>query len=891
MDASISALNIADKTSAVPPQNLEAEQTLLGAMMISSQAIADISEVLLADDFYRQAHRHIFQAISELYASGEPADAITVSEKLKNKGVLEEVGGKSYIVTLISSVPTPGSAIHYAEIVRRCAILRQLLNIAHEIADIAFSSPEDANSAVDQAEGLMFSIARKSSGGQFDPVKSILHEVIEQAERISNSDEHITGIPTGFKDFDKKTTGLHPSDLIIIAGRPSMGKTSLALNIAEHVGLSGTGVAIFSLEMSKQQLAMRLLCSEAEVDAYKVRTGHLSERDWEKLISAASKLSESNIYIDDSPSLNPLEIRAKARRLMAKHNIGLIVVDYMQLMHSFGFRKNDTREQEVSQISRALKTLGRELNVPIVAISQLSRAVEKRDHKKPMLSDLRECVTGETLVVLKNGKRLPIRELVGKKPNVLAISPEGKIISAKSDKVWSVGKRPVLKINLASGRSIRATAKHRLLGNNGWTRIEDLSGGDRIALARSIPQPSRTMLWPDNRVALLGQLIGDGSYLSGQPMRYTTASSENSEIVTQSAQQEFGAKVKVYDGRGNWHQLLISGNGNRWHPSGVNAWLRELGIFGQRSHEKRIPDQAFSLSNRQVALLLKHLWATDGTITPRPVGEKGAAGVFFSTSSRGLADDVAFLLLRLGIVSRIRKVTQNGSRPWYNVNISGADNLSLFLDKVGAFGPRIDGAIALANCLKGIKSNTNVDTLPKEVFLQIKQLMADRGISHRAMQATRGVAYGGSAHYNFAPSRSTVTEYAEILESTELFQLVNNDIFWDRIIEILPDGEEEVFDLTVPGPASWLADGIVSHNSGAIEQDADLVIFIYKEEDKSQDDDDDEFTPFPGDKEDKDVLVEIDIAKHRNGPTGKIQLLFKKQFAKFANLDQHHTEN
>jgi replicative DNA helicase len=396
MDSSSSLLkNIFDKTGDLPPQNLEAEQTLLGAMLISPQAIADVGEILQAEDFYRQSHRHIFQAISELYASGEPADAITISEKLNGKGFLEEVGGKPYIHTLISSVPTPGNAIYYAEIVRRCAVLRQLLNISHEIAGIAFSSPEDVDSAVDQAEELIFSIARKSSENNYADINTLMHEIFEDIhEAKSLIDEDMPGkeigLPTGFKDFDRKIVGLHPSDLIIVAGRPSMGKTSFALNIAQHVGLKNIGVAIFSLEMSRQQLAMRMLCSDAEVDAYKTRTGYLSNSEMERLQTSAGKLSETKIYIDDSPSLNPLEIRAKARRLMAKHNIGLIIVDYLQLMHSFGFRKSDNREQEVSQISRSLKTLGRELHVPIIAISQLSRAVEKRDHKRPMLSDLRE---------------------------------------------------------------------------------------------------------------------------------------------------------------------------------------------------------------------------------------------------------------------------------------------------------------------------------------------------------------------------------------------------------------------------------------------------------------------------------------------------------------------
>ncbi|MBI4743680.1 MAG: replicative DNA helicase [Actinobacteria bacterium] len=581
----------------IPPQNLEAEESLLGSMLISEDAIPVVTEIIRIDDFYREANRKIFGAIVGLYQKGEPADPITVAEELKTMGALEGVGGKAYLHTLISGVPTAANAKYYAEIVERNAVLRSLIRVATEIAALGYQAPDELDILIDKAESLIFGISQKRISEKFVCVRDLLVESFEQIEKLYEKKTNITGVATGFTDFDEMTSGLHTSDLIVIAARPSMGKTSLALGIASNVALNlKIPVAVFSLEMSRQQLAQRLICSEARVDATALRTGNLKEEDWPKLSNAVGRLSEAPIYIDDTANITIMEVRAKARRLMTKEPLGLIIVDYLQLMQGSGRQEN--RQQEISDISRALKILGRELNVPVIAISQLSRAVENRQDKRPLLSDLRECVTGETIVVLQDGRRIPIRELVGKEPEVFAVSPEGHIVSAKSDKVWCVGKRPVYKVYLSSGRTIRATAKHRLLGASGWVRVENLIAGDRIALARSIPEP---------------------------------------------------------------------------------------------------------------------------------------------------------------------------------------------------------------------------------------------------------------------------------VDNDELRQQASNDLFWDKVVNIVPDGEEEVFDLTVPGPACWLADGIVSHNSGAIEQDADLVVFVYRDE------------YYRRDSEDKGI-AEVIISKHRNGPTGIIRLAFLEHYTKFANL-------
>jgi replicative DNA helicase len=373
----------------IPPQDLVAEQSVIGSMLMDKNAIVRVVEILAPDSFYRDAHRYIFETILELFDKGEPVDLVTVTDALRKSGRIDLVGGSVYVADLLNSVPTSANVEYYAKIVEEKAVLRRLIDAGTNIVASAFEETEDVDQILDSAEKAVFDIALKRVREGFHKIDSVIKKVLDRIDSLYDKKEALTGCPTGFPDLDKLTAGFQNSDLIIIAARPSVGKTAFALNIAQNVAVRNKiPVAIFSLEMSKEQLAQRMLCSEAEVNAQRLKTASLSDTGWKKLTRALGKLSEAPIFIDDSATMTSTEIRAKARRLKIERGLGLVIVDYMQLMR--GRMRVENRVQEISEIARSLKTLSRELDVPVIALSQLSRAVEQRNDRIPRLSDLRE---------------------------------------------------------------------------------------------------------------------------------------------------------------------------------------------------------------------------------------------------------------------------------------------------------------------------------------------------------------------------------------------------------------------------------------------------------------------------------------------------------------------
>ncbi|MEW6114319.1 MAG: replicative DNA helicase [Thermodesulfobacteriota bacterium] len=373
----------------IPPHFAEGERAIIGGLLIDNDALPKVLSILLEEDFYREAHRLIFAAVTDLFNRGEPVDWVTLTSQLQKTGCLDRVGGPAYLTELIDAVASAANIVHYATVVKEKALLRRLISASTEIVTKCYEVESGIDEFLDEAEQLIFQVGESRVQSGFVHIKDLMTSGIKTVETLYEKKEHVTGVPSGFKDLDQLTAGFQPSDLIVVAGRPSMGKTSLALNIATYAAIEGgTPTAIFSLEMSKEQIALRILCSKARVNLKNLRTGHLSRDEWPRLTGAAGLISEAPLFVDDTPAINTLELRAKARRLKKERGLGLVVVDYLQLMR--GATRSDSREKEISEISRSLKALAKELNAPVVALSQLNRKVEERPNKRPQLADLRE---------------------------------------------------------------------------------------------------------------------------------------------------------------------------------------------------------------------------------------------------------------------------------------------------------------------------------------------------------------------------------------------------------------------------------------------------------------------------------------------------------------------
>ncbi|MBI4171379.1 MAG: replicative DNA helicase, partial [Actinobacteria bacterium] len=865
----------------VPPQNLEAEESVLGAMMLSPGAIGAVSEVLDAGDFYRESHAKVYRAALALYAKGEPVDAITLVDELEQRGELEAIGGRGKLAELAALVPASANAAHYARIVREMATLRGLVRAGAEIARLGQDRPGETADLVDRAEQVIFELAQARVTSDFTHIEGLLKESFERITQLYEAGADVTGCPTGFRELDKLTSGFQPGNLIILAARPSMGKSALGLCMAANLAIRHEiPVALFTLEMSSSEVTQRLMCSEAKVESQRLRTGKLAVDDWPRLTAACDKLMKAPIYVDDTGSITMMEIRSKARRLkMREPSLGLIVVDYLQLMTSGANAEN--RVQEVSQISRALKVLARDLDVPIVAMSQLSRAVEQRHDKRPILSDLREsgCLTGDSRVYLPDeGVYRPIGELVGRSGfRVMAVNTETwKLEPRRVERAFATGRKPVYRLTTRLGRSIRATANHRFLAFEGWRRLDELAPGMRLALPRRLAagdESTRTMT--DAELALLGHLIGDGCTLPSHSIQYTTREPELAALVADLAEEVFGDTVapRVQAER-SWYQVYLAASGRLTHGvrNPVSAWFERLGAFGLRSYEKRVPDEVFRQSREGIAVFLRHLWATDGCL--RPAGGGVVSHVIrYDTTSEALARGVVSLLLRLGITARRRLVPMPGKgRPSHRIDVTGKPDALRFLQLAGAVGERRTRArLAMLSDLDGRRAKTNRDVVPREAWRSlVVPALQTAGVTARQLQAGLGTRYCGSTLYIANVGRARAERVAEIVGSDELWRLATSDVYWDEVVAIEPDGEEEVFDLTVEGLHNFVADDICVHNS--IEQDADLVFFVYRDE------------YYNGEESEQQGIAEIILSKHRNGPTDSVKLSFLKRYAKFADL-------
>ncbi|WP_432484922.1 replicative DNA helicase [Kineococcus esterisolvens] len=612
----------------MPPQDIAAEQGVLGGMMLSKDAIADVVEVLKGVDFYRPAHELIYEAILDLYSRGEPADPVTVSAELTNRGELARVGGTPYLHDLISTVPTAANAGFYARIVRERAVLRRLVEAGTRIVQMGYGADGmDVDAIVNSAQAEVYAVTEKRVKEDYAVLGDVIEGAIDEIEASSHRGEGMVGVPTGFADLDGLTNGLHPGQMIVIAARPAVGKSTLGLDIARAASIKhGLASVIFSLEMGRNEISMRLLSAEARIPLQNMRKGTMREEDWTKLARTMGAISEAPLYIDDSPNMSLMEIRSKCRRLKQRADLKLVIVDYLQLMTSG--KRVESRQQEVSEFSRALKLLAKELEVPVIALSQLNRGPEQRTDKKPQMSDLREsgCLTADTRVLRADtGAETTLEELFALQARdvpVWALDDSLRYVRRHLTHVFPTGVKPVFRLRLASGKEVRATANHPFLTYDGWRPLGELGAGDRLAVPRHVPGPERVASWEDERVLLLAHLLDDS-------------------------------------------------------PAGA----------GHRFEGAALPDEVFHLPKRRIALLLRELWSRCGGAEVRPAGDGGR--LWLTVPSRELADGVARLLLRFGIAVSTSAAAEGEGR--WTVDVTGRDEQRRFLQEIGTSGGE-DGA-------------------------------------------------------------------------------------------------------------------------------------------------------------------------------------------------------
>lgn len=1268
-----------------PPHNIEAEQSVLGGMLLSKDAIADVIEILRSDDFYRPAHQIIHDVITDLYGRGEPADAVTVFDELQKRGEMARVGGAAYLHTLTAVVPTAANAGYYAKIVREQAILRRLIEAGTRIVSYGYGGQnEEVDDLVDRAQAEIYKVTERRTSEDYRPLSEIMPGALDELEAIGSRGGHMVGVPTGFQDLDQLTNGLHPGQMIVVAARPAMGKalaldtplptptgwttmgevavgdaligadgkptrvvaatevmygrpcyevefsdgtvivadaqhqwrtttraarrqaseakrsmrwsegsvrrvreahaayagdgvsllthreavatvgeefdhepvvtteeiaatlrcgsadrrpnhavvvaaafelperdlplspytlglwlgdgTSAAARIttmdaevvanlrgegltaqvrtcgrscggrarfiwppapaptcpdcggpssglrqcqscrndhgtitgvlrkldllgnkhippaylrgserqrrdllaglldsdgyvslsgqiqfavtnrrlaedtlelilslgyratmrtkpvrgrteesstcyminftaaekvfrlsrksdrqvetahaatrvryivdvrpiasrplrcvevdnADHMYLAsracipthnstlgldfarsaairnGMTTVIFSLEMSRNEITMRLLSAEARVALHAMRSGMMSDDDWTRLARRMSEVAEAPLFIDDSPNMSMMEIRAKCRRLKQRHDLRFVIIDYLQLMSSP--KKTESRQNEVSEISRGIKLLAKELEVPVIAMSQLNRGPEQRTDKRPQVSDLREsgCLTADTRVLRADtGAEVSLGELLesgARDIPVWSLDDRLRLVPKTMTHVFPSGVKEVFRLRLRSGREIKATANHPFMTLDGWRPLGELSPGARLAVPRHTPAPQRLQEWPDDQLIMLGHMIGDGSFVKRQPIRYASKDEMCLSTVTRAA-RHFGVSAVRDDypaARVTTLRLPAPYRLTHGKRNPIAAWLDGLGLFGLRSHEKFVPDDVFSLSKRQIALFLRHLWATDGCVW---WDEKaGQARIYYASTSRRLIDDVARLLLRFNVMTRVKEIRKGDHRPGFQLVIYGADNQLRFLDDVGVHGERSTQAGRCTATLRKMAGNTNLDTVPREVWDRVREALTERGTTQREFAAQLGTQYCGSAMWKPAPSRGRMGRIAAILDDAELDILATNDVFWDEIASVESLGEQPVYDATVLGTHNFVANGISVHNS--IEQDADMVILLHREDAYEKE------SPRAGE-------ADLIVGKHRNGPTATVTVAFQGHYSRFVDMAQH----
>lgn len=864
-----------DKT---PPHDRAAELAVIGCALVTPEAIVEVGE-LYPTDFFSQECQEAWGAIQGLVGESLAVDIVTVGQRLKDSGCADrfEGGWATWAVSASSNVPTVHNVKHYADIVRNKAILRKLIAVAIETMSRSYSGAKAEDVLLDLTSAVS-ELQTRATSKEPALLKDAIPVAIETISMKCDPRNHNVLVRTGIAPLDAHIGGLAPEEMVVVAARPGVGKTSWANGVAEYAaGVCGIPTLYISVEMSQQQQIERFISMESGIPATAFRSGRIDGKTLtldhhKKVLQVGERLMKMPLWID-AESMTLGRILSTSRRWHAKHAVAsgmkicLIVIDYLQLIAMQAQEKPIPREQQVAMISKSCKWLAKTLKCPVLVCSQLNRKVEERGGE-PVLSDLRECLTGETRIWdAATGGTVSVRDLsAGGNALVWGIRDRYQIGSAMVSKAWSTGVKPVYRVQTASGRVIRATGNHPFLTVSGWTKLAEVALGERIAVPRFIPQHAcKYNPHTVDQLRLLGFLISDGHYGKNRSVGYVKGDHVLVDEVRRIAKSSFGIDAKDHPCHGIAQQIELTTKQAGPGCNPVINWLKALGVHGQLGPKKRIPESVFTCDNDHVAEFLGALWSGDGSVVQR---KTGGWVLKFASTSRGLLQDIQRMLLRFGIVSVLGNPRRNSKSTMdiATVTIGDGDAIAAFARQIRLHGEKQRKLEIAAQWVASEREHENAraDRMPIEITAHVSALKEKRGWSWEEL---------GYRCQKKEMSRASLGKVARKLDDDKLLALSDSDILWDQVVAISPDGNEEVFDVSVPAMGNFVADGFFVHNSGAIEQDADIVFFLHRSEDEQS-------------TVEGEVISWLIAGKNRNGPVGKYKMKFVGGRTKFFGAEQ-----
>jgi len=847
------------------PQNRDAELGVIGSALIDNLSLIETAPIVKPDHLASEDTRIVWRHVLMLHMEGNPVDQITLAEALKQSGEFTKVGGDLFILGCLRSVPNARHASRYAQHIVDKAAARSLLTACDEITARISSGEDTAESLIAEAQRKIMDVADSSVATQYIDIRDSVLDRVEAIKQRRDQGWTIPGISTGYPEVDEYIGGLQPSHVIVLAARPAIGKTSFALNIADHVATDqGIAVGVASLEMSKGELEEKVLVARARVPGKRVKRGqNLQPAHISRLEAAAHTIAMgAPILVDDTFTMGSIQLLSLARKMKSQQNIGLFVLDYIQLVAAES--EKDSRQEQVTKISRSLKAIAKTLQIPVLALAQLNRNLESREDKRPMLADLRECVAGDqTVIDSRTGVPRVIKSLVDSQsfPQTVSMTSDYKVSNSDVAEVWPSGVKQLYRVRTKSGRVLRCTEKHRLFTFDGWRELKDIQCGERIAVPRWIPEPTSPVAGLTvDEARLLGYLICCGSYIKHRSVGYTKDDPEMVDEVRQIAYRRFGITAKDKKQRGAAEDITLSVEGAVSGQNPLIEWLKELGIHGQYSHEKVIPDLIYQLPNEILKEFIGTLIAGDGTVMFRSNGKSGL--VRFVSSSETLARSLQHLLLRFGVVSSVSDPYRNtlSKRDLWSVSVGEADAIIELDRHITLPGRKGEKLRNLASMLKQSNRNAHIDRMPLQLTSAVHHEKERAGLSWSELEYR---CQGKEM------CRSDLLKVADKLDNQTFRDLAMSDILWDEVDSIAIDAMEETFDMRVPEHSNFMPSLVVTHNSGAIEQDADICMFLYRGEVYG---------------ETNEGSTELIVAKNRHGEPGTIFLNFHKQSTQFVSV-------